>query len=166
MSTTNATPVDLQALQDRLEITDALYRYSSAIDSFDTEGVRSVLADDVYAQYGNLDPVSGGDALAEWIAGATATITWQHHLLSVYHVDIDGDSATALSYLTSYQVFDGEPDVAKLLVARYHDELRRTPDGWKISRRVAEFLWGESRTVDEAWLSLLGGRGPEVWPRK
>jgi ketosteroid isomerase-like protein len=166
MSTTNATPVDLQALQDRLEITDALYRYSSAIDSFDTEGVRSVLADDVYAQYGNLDPVSGGDALTEWIAGATATITWQHHLLSVYHVDIDGDSATALSCLTSYQVFDGEPDVAKLLVARYHDELRRTPDGWKISRRVAEFLWGESRTVDEAWLSLLGGRGPEVWPRK
>ena len=63
-------------------------------------------------------------------------------------------------------MFEPEPDVAKLLVARYHDELRRTPAGWKIARRVAEFLWGESRVVDESWLSLLGGRGPEVWPRR
>src|SRR6185503_16671556 len=114
MSATNETPTDqlsLRALQDRIAVTDVLYRYSSAIDSFDHEGVRSVLADDVHAQYGNLDPVSGGDALAEWISGATAAITWQHHQLSVYHVDVDGDQASALSYLTSHQVFDGEPNV-------------------------------------------------------
>ena len=78
-------------------------------------------------QYGNLDPVEGGDAVVEWIGGATSTIVWQHHLLSVYHVDVDGDTASALSYLTSYQEFTHEPDVAKTLVARYHDELRRTP---------------------------------------
>ena len=119
----------------------------------------------MFAQYGNLDPVSGADALVAWISGATATITWQHHLLSVYHVEVDGDQASALSYLTSHQVFDGEPDVAKILVARYHDELRRTSDGWKISRRVAEFLWGESRASDDEWLSLLGGRGPKLWDR-
>ena len=53
--------------------------------------------------------------------------------------------------------------VAKTLVARYHDELRRTPDGWKLTRRVAEFLWGESRPVDDQWLSALGGR-KNVWP--
>ena len=60
MSATDETPVDdvnLRALQDRIEITDVLYRYSSCIDSFDNEGVRSVLADDVWAQYGNLEPV-------------------------------------------------------------------------------------------------------------
>jgi hypothetical protein len=106
-----------------------------------------------------------GDALAAWIAEATATITWQHHLLSVYHVKVDGDLASALSYLTSYQVFEQEPKVAKTLVARYHDELQRSPAGWKISRRVAEFLWGESRTADDDWLSLLGGRGPDPWQR-
>jgi SnoaL-like domain len=168
MSATNQAPVDqasIRALQDRIDITDVLYRYSSAIDSFDSEGIRSVFADDVWAHYGNLEPVSGGDALTEWITGATGSITWQHHLLSVYHVKLDGDSASALSYLTSHQVFDGEPNVAKILVARYHDELRRTPAGWKISKKVAEFLWSESRTSDEEFLSMLGGRGPEVWPR-
>ena len=86
MSPTNETTVDqsgLRALQDRIDITDVLYRYSSSIDSFDNEGVRSVLADDVSARYGNLEPVSGADALASWIAEATSTIVWQHHLLSV-----------------------------------------------------------------------------------
>jgi ketosteroid isomerase-like protein len=167
MSAANNTLVDetsLRNLQDRTDISDALYRYSASVDSFDTDGVRSVLADDIWAQYGNGDPVVGGDALANWIAEATATIIWQHHLLNVYQVDVDGDQASALSYLTSYQVFKENPDAAIILVARYHDELRRTPAGWKISRRVMELLWGESK-ADEGYLASLGGRGPKVWQR-
>jgi ketosteroid isomerase-like protein len=167
MSATDETTVDaagLRALQDRTDIADVLYRYSSAVDSFDNAGVRSALADDIQAQYGNGDPVEGGDKLAAWIAEATATVIWQHHLLNVYHIDIDGDHAKTLSYLTSYQVFKENPDAAIILVARYHDELKRTPDGWKISKRVMELLWGESK-ADEGYLAGLGGRGPKVWQR-
>ena len=96
MSATDETTVDvasLRALQDRTDIADVLYRYSSAVDSFDNAGVRSALADDIWAHYGNGDPVEGGDKLADWIAEATATVIWQHHLLNVYHVNIDGDQA-------------------------------------------------------------------------
>jgi SnoaL-like domain len=167
MSATNDTLVDstsLQALRDRIDIADVLYKYSSSVDSFDTEGVRSVLADDVWARYGNADPVEGGDTLAAWIAEATATIIWQHHLLNVYHVTIDGDHAKTLSYLTSYQVFEENPEAAIILVARYHDELRRTPSGWKISKRIMELLWGESK-ADDGYLASLGGRGPKIWQR-
>jgi hypothetical protein len=154
----------LQALQDRLDIADVLYRYSSSVDSFDRDGIRSVLADDIWAQYGNAEPVSGGDALADWITQATATVIWQHHLLNVYHVKVDGDRASTLSYLTSYQVFEENPNAAIILVARYHDELRRTPAGWKIGKRVMELLWGESK-ADDGYLSSLGGRGPKIWQR-
>jgi hypothetical protein len=167
VSATNETSVDqasLRALQDRFDITDVLCRYCSAIDSFDIEGIRSCLADDIWAQYGNNEPVTGGDAVAAWIGGATEAIAWQHHLASVYHVKVDGDAASALSYQTSYQVFKADPNVAKTLVVRYHDELKRTSSGWRISRRVAEFLWGESRTADEEWLSMIGGR-KAVWQR-
>jgi ketosteroid isomerase-like protein len=167
MSATDETTVDaasLRALLDRTDIADVLYRYSSAVDSFDNAGVRSALADDIWAQYGNGDPVEGGDKLAGWIAEATATVIWQHHLLNVYHIAIDGDEAKALSYLTSYQVFQENPDAAIILVARYHDELKRTSDGWKISRRVMELLWGESK-ADEGYLAGLGGRGPKIWQR-
>jgi SnoaL-like domain len=167
MTATSETPVDsasLRALQDRTDIADVLYTYSSTVDSFDYEGLRGVLADDIWAQYGNGDPVEGADKLAGWIAEATATVIWQHHLLNVYHITIDGDQAKTLSYLTSYQVFEENPEAAIILVARYHDELRRTPDGWKISRRIMELLWGESK-ADEGYLASLGGRGPKIWQR-
>jgi len=167
MTATNETTVDstsLRALQDRTDIADVLYKYSSTVDSFDYDGLRSVLADDIWAQYGNGEPVEGADKLAGWIAEATATIIWQHHLLNVYHITIDGDHANTLSYLTSYQVFKENPDAAIILVARYHDELRRTADGWKISKRIMELLWAESK-ADEGFIANYGGRGPKVWAR-
>lgn len=167
MSATDETAVsqsELRALVDQAEIRDVLYRYSSAIDSFDSDGVRATLADDIWAQYGNSDPVVGGDELAKWIADATATVIWQHHLLNVYHVNIEGDQASTVSYLTSYQVFQQDPKAAIVLVARYHDQLRRTAKGWRISRRTMELLWGESKP-DTGYLDQLGGRGPKVWAR-
>ena len=149
----------LALLKDRIDVTDVLYRYASTIDRFDYDGLRAVLADDLWAQYGNADPVAGGDAVAAWIAEMTAEVVWQHHLLSVYHVELAGDRASALVYHTSHQVFDDDPDHAKLLVGRYHNELRREPDGWKISRLVLELLWGEVKVDAAGYLDLVGGRG-------
>ncbi len=164
MGAINGTLTDVSALQDRFDITDVLCKYSSCVDSFDYAGVRSVLADDIHAQYGNADPVTSGDALAAWIEEATQTVIWQHHLLSVYSVEIDGDEAKTLSYLTSYQVFQEAPDHSVILVARYHDELRRTADGWKIAKRVFELLSAENRKSD-GMLETIGGRGPKIWSR-
>ena len=161
-ATTFGADVAFRALQDRSDITDVLYRYASTIDRFDHAGLRRVLADDVWAQYGNADPVSGADALASWIAEAIATVVWQHHLLSVYHVEVDGDQAAALVYHTSHQVFEDAPDTAKLIVGRYHCELRREPGGWRISRLVLEVLWAEDKTDPTGYLALIGGRGPQV----
>jgi ketosteroid isomerase-like protein len=160
-TTVSADPT-VRALQDRMDVTDVLYRYASTIDRFDAAGLRSVLADDVWAQYGNADPVSGGDAVAGWIGEATANVVWQHHLLSVYHVEVVDDLACALVYHTSHQVFDDAPDTAKLLVGRYHNELRREHGGWRISRLVLEILWGEEKADAAGYLALIGGRGPQV----
>jgi ketosteroid isomerase-like protein len=161
-ATTTSTEAAIRAIQDRIEITDVLYRYASTIDKFDHEGLRATLADDITAQYGNAEAVTGGDEVAAWIGEAIRTVIWQHHLLSVYHVDVDGDRATALVYHTSHQVFEDDPRSAKLLVGRYHNELRREPDGWKISRLVLELLWGEVKVDAAGYLDLVGGRGPQL----
>ena len=79
-------------------------------------------------------------------------------------VDVVVANAGALSYLTSHQVFHRDVNAAKLLVARYHDELTRTTTGWKISRKVGEFLWAELRTGTEEALAMVGGRGPKLAP--
>ena len=160
-TTLSADPA-IRLLQDRADITDVLYRYASTIDRFDLAGLRSVLADDLWAQYGNAEPVSGGDAVASWIGEAIANVVWQHHLVSVYHVEVDGDRASALVYHTSHQVFEEDPDTAKLLVGRYHNELRRESDGWRISRLVLEILWGEEKADAAGYLALIGGRGPQA----
>jgi len=152
----------IRALQDRADVTDVLCRYASTIDRFDLDGLRGVLADDLVAQYGNAEPVAGGDAVAGWIAEAIAGVVWQHHLLSVYHVDVDGDRARALVYHTSHQVFAEDPGNAKLLVGRYDTELRRKAGAWKISRLVLELLWGEVRVDAAGYLAAVGGRGPHA----
>jgi ketosteroid isomerase-like protein len=148
---------------DRFAITDTLYRYASATDRFDYEdGVRSVLADDIVAQYGNAEPLHGADAVIDFFNKATAGCVMQHHFLSVYHVDVDGDHAEALVYHTSHQLFDRPPGIVHVLVGRYRNELRRTEEGWKISRLVLELCWGERRADPTAYLEELGGRGPEI----
>lgn len=151
---------DFEALQDRLDITDVLYRYASCIDRRDLAGVRATLADEVHAQYGNAEPMDGGDTVAAWIEAATADCIWQHHLLSVYHVDLNGDVADALVYHTSYQMMTTDPEVVNVLVARYHNQLQRTEDGWRISRLLFEILWGEQRRDTAGFLESVGGRGP------
>jgi hypothetical protein len=147
---------------DRVEITDALYRYASATDRFDyEEGLRPVLAEDIVAQYGNAEPLHGVDAVIGFINEFTADCVMQHHFLSVYHVDVDGDEARALVYHTSHQLFDGAPGIVHVLVGRYHNELRRTEDGWKISKLMLELCWGERRADPSGYLAEVGGRGPQ-----
>ena len=150
----------VQAIQDRLDITDVLYRYASTIDQFDHEGLRATFDDDIVAQYGNAEPLAGADAVAGWIAEMIAPVVWQHHFLSVYHVDVDGDDAKALVYHTSHQLFEDDPDSAKLLVGRYHNELRRTDEGWKISKLELELLWAEAKVDVAGYFASIGGRGP------
>ena len=152
----------MTTVEERMLIEDTLYRYASSIDSANPDGLYDVLHPDLWAQYGNNEPAQSADTVIGWIREATKNCVWQHHLLSVYHVDVEGDTARALVYHTSHQVFEDEPDTAKLLVGRYHNELRREPDGWRISRLVLEILWGEDKTDATGYLALIGGRGPRA----
>lgn len=138
-------PEAFQRVLDRQEITDTLYRYASTIDTSDYDGLRRLFADDAEAQYGDRDWMAGADTIVGWIADHGRDMAWHHHLLSVYHVDIDGDMASTLTYHTSHQVALADPDTVRVIVARYHDRLRRDDGGWKITRKVMEVLWRETR---------------------
>ena len=135
----------LTALVDHHAVTDTLYRYASTIDVKDFTGLRAVLADDVVGVYGAHEPVVGGDELVDWIREMTRDRAWQHHKLTVYHVDVDGDEARALTYHTSHQTRIDDPETVVVIVARYHDVLRRAGERWLITEKVMEIGWREDR---------------------
>lgn len=143
------THVDLekavQELLDRQRIQDTLYRYASTIDDRNLKELRELFVDDAVGTYGDGDPIHGADAIVAWIDEMTVDCAWQHHKLTVYHVDIDGDEARALTYHTSHQTTTADPDVVTVIVARYRDVLRRVGDSWKIADKVFQIGWTEQR---------------------
>lgn len=161
MSTTQSPTV----VEDRIAVEEVLYRYASSVDSAQMHDLHDVLHPDLWAQYGNGDPVQGAGGVIEWMTDFTKNCEWQHHMLNVYSIDIDGDSAKALVYHNSFEKFGGDDDVY-FLIARYHNELQRHEGTWKISRLVFEIVWGEKRPAANEYMAALGGRGPKVpgWP--
>jgi ketosteroid isomerase-like protein len=149
-------------LLDRLAVEDTIYRYAATIDRRDHEGVRATLTDDVVVQYGNNGVLNGPDEALGYIAEFTEDALWEHHFVNVYEVQVEGDTAKALVYHTSHQMFGAAPGVVHVIVGRYHNELRRTEDGWKISRLLLEILWGERREDATGYLADIGGTGPPI----
>ncbi len=62
------------------------------------------------------------------------------HLISNVAIEIKGDKAEVESYgLTSGgEIVDGCIQDVNAYCGRYHDEFKKTPKGWKISRRKNE----------------------------
>ena len=140
----------VRELLDRQQIADTLYRYASSIDDKDYPTLRSLLVDDAVGRYGEAPAIEGADQIVKWIDEATQDRAWQHHKLTVYHIDIDGDEARALTYHTSHQTTTDDPDTVIVIVARYRDVLRRDGEGWKIADKVMEIGWIEQRHVSQA----------------
>jgi hypothetical protein len=150
----------VQRLVDRVEATDVVYRYASCVDRADWTGFRALFLDDARVKYGNGPVIEGADALVQGLASHAAGRIASHHLMSVYHCDIDGDTAQVLCYHTSHLVFDADPDVCRVTVGRYHAGLVRTPGGWRFAQIVMEIVWAGERTDPNGRLAAMGGRGP------
>ena len=135
----------VQLLRDKDEIRETLLRYASTIDVKDWDGLRTVFTEDAVVTLADEQPKRGVDEIVGYIRHRTRRRLWQHHLLSVYHIDVHGDEAETLTYHTSHQTSEGKPDTVMVLVCRYHDRLRRAADGWRISEKVMHLGWREER---------------------
>ena len=139
----------VRQLLERQAIEEVLLRYASAIDTKDYGTLRKLLCDDIHARYGEA-VVDGGDELIKWIDEQTAHLSWQHHLLTVYHIDFVSDTeAKALTYHTSHQIATATPNRRTKIVARYHDTVRKEQDGkWRIADKDMEIGFVEERELE------------------
>jgi hypothetical protein len=133
----------LESLLDRQAVIDACYRYAAAVDRTAREQsdeafaeYAATMTEDCVVDYG---PLGRFDSRDEWLAfarGLAARSGLCHHLYANFFVEIEGDTARARFHAQAMHFFVDQPPEHQLLTgaAIFTNELRRTPDGWKLTR--------------------------------
>lgn len=136
----------LREQNDRIAITDVINRYGTTIDAGDYEGLADCFAPETVVRYGGGREFRSGAEVAEFVRGMTTDFVAQQHLLGNHEIALDGDRATATTYLHATQVEREEAGGGVVTTGGiYRDVLVRTDGGWRIAERELEGLWRERR---------------------
>lgn len=120
--------------EDRADIIDVLVRYATGIDRRDWPLFRTVFTEDCVLDYGEIGKWNGVDAVTEFMDQVHAMAGHTMHRLSNHAITVDGDTATARTYVDSLiMAQDNSSGVSG--IGFYDDDLVRTPGGWQIARR-------------------------------
>jgi 3-phenylpropionate/cinnamic acid dioxygenase small subunit len=135
-------------------IGDVLVRYATGIDTKDWSLFRTCFTDDVNADYGDIGVWSGVDEITDYMTAAHARMPRTNHMMSNFSIEVDGDHASATSYVHVVLVIAADPLMWIDGVGQYADELVRSDDGWRIRERT----YSTSRLVasDPALLEQRG----------
>jgi ketosteroid isomerase-like protein len=135
----------LENLLDRMEITDLLNRYATALDDRDWTRLATCFTPDAVGLYGPvLGRRDGFAAIEQLCRGALEPLDSSHHMITNHEIEIDGDTARARCYLQAQHTKRGTPGGDNFVIAgAYIDELVRTADGWRIRQRELRVIWQE-----------------------
>jgi 3-phenylpropionate/cinnamic acid dioxygenase small subunit len=133
-----AMTLSIQEISDRLEIDQLLIRYCHAIDERDWHTYRSVYTEDAVIDDIGAGPGNTIDQMVEFLSQALENVVSIQHAISTSRVDIDGDVARAKTVCHCPVVLPTDNGETEMFFQGlwYEDELVRTQDGWKISKRA------------------------------
>lgn len=143
---TPGDPADIAAIKQ------LKYRYLRALDTKHWDDFTDTLAEDVTGDYGSsvgteLHFTNRAD-LVDYLRQALGPGVITEHRVTHPEITVTGDTATGIWYLQD-RVIVAEFNFMLIGAAFYHDQYRRTTDGWRISAT------GYDRTY-EATMSLAG----------
>jgi 3-phenylpropionate/cinnamic acid dioxygenase small subunit len=130
-------------MEDKLAITELLYRYAELIDAGDFDGVAALLS---LATFGGTGPqgVSGAENIAKLFAATTrrypdhGNTPRTRHLVLNPIVELRGDG-TAVARSTFCVVQDTEAvPIQPIVVGRYFDTFGQDHGGWYFTERKVE----------------------------
>jgi hypothetical protein len=133
---------ELESRLDRLEAIEEIRalkaRYADVCDTgYDPARMRPLFTDDAVWDGGpRFGRHEGVDAVCDFFAGISSTITWALHYMIAPIIEVapDGRSATGSWYLLepcTFATADGPR--AMLITGRYAERYSREADGWKFS---------------------------------
>ena len=123
---------------DKEQIVEVLIRYATGIDSKDWPLFRSCWTDEIDVDYQQLGRFTSADALTEVMIRLHEDMGPTYHRLSNFVIAVDGDRATARSYVHAVLMLqpDGSTNWVDAL-GHYDDVFVRTQGGWRIRERLS-----------------------------
>ena len=118
------------------EIRRTLALYCHFLDDGDAEAYADLFCEDGVLDAGPMGLHEGRSALRELVASLPVGRT--RHFVSNERIDVDGESASVVSYLLVISS-RREGGIAPGLAGRYEDQLRRDGGRWRFSRRRVHF---------------------------
>jgi uncharacterized protein (TIGR02246 family) len=149
---------ELQRLVDERDIENLMIEYFDRVDALDPFGAVAVFADDATADLMTGKVYQGRDRIGRALSRILVQYRHTSHHISNHRARIDGDEATALTYIYAFHRF---PDGSVWhLWARHSDRLARIDGRWKLTDRVLIPLDGDPEwdVIDDSWFRSHPGR--------
>jgi hypothetical protein len=129
--------LSLEEISDRFEIQQLLIDYSTAIDTRRFDDLDRVFTPDAYIDYRAMGGINGRfPEVRAWLAQVLPNFPAYAHMLGNFDVRIDGDTASSRTICFNPMVLGGDQNQILYCGLWYEDEFIRTPEGWRMSRRV------------------------------
>lgn len=120
------------SVEDQLEIQNLYAVYNTAIDTGDAKTFGNC-----YTPDGQFDPghtqVEGQEAIAAFATQTHSAMPLMRHNATNLVIEGEGSRAQGSAFLIGYLA---GPDYKVIVTGRYTDELVKTEDGWRFSKRV------------------------------
>jgi hypothetical protein len=127
-------------LDDRQAIVELTHAYCWALDSGDWDALDRVFTPTATAELAG--DLTGVEQIKARVRAALEPLDASQHMVANQQVRVDGDRATCRTYLQAQHVRRAAEGGSTYMVGgRYHDQLVRTTDGWRIERRDLTILW-------------------------
>jgi 3-phenylpropionate/cinnamic acid dioxygenase small subunit len=134
---------------DVLELRALVDRYAAAVDDLDADGFVALFLPeavlDIYAP-GADEPAAvyrGADEL-RGVFDLLARFERTHHMMGNHLCELDGDAGTGHVHCIARHLRRHEGEERDLvMVIRYRDAYRRTPEGWRFAERQVRLQWTE-----------------------
>jgi SnoaL-like protein len=146
----------LQLLFDRVQISEAVNRYSVTIDSRGWKGFRAIFTDEIdilltmAKRADRPRQTVKADDFARVVEQVITSFSVTQHFLTDYRIEIKGDAATCLSYMYARHMPPSDKPSQPIwdLGGYYEFHLRRSGDGWKVPKYTLMVTWETGRPKD------------------
>ena len=129
---------DHARLGDRDALRELRARYSLTYDSGQLEAFLDLFTEDAVLQLGTLGFASGRDAIRSALEAPMAAADFVAHFTSDEVTEFTGDDmARGTSRFAVH--YGRDPNIQG--AGTYHDEYRRTPQGWRFTSRTIDFFY-------------------------